>query len=110
MKPGSYDRGHQEHPDQPYDSSSRMATRHKGARVQDYAAMLKNTSVSPGQKRMKMSDGQYKVMNRSSKSKPSGLGWAEDSDGSENKHARDLNNQESDVENEEEGEFEQESG
>ena len=86
-----------------------MSTRHQGARVQDYAAMLKNSSISPGQKRLKLSEhGDYKNRHHkhssTAKSKPSGLGFADSDD---EKNVREFDGSEEDIGEEGEEEMEE---
>lgn len=99
------------------DSNNRMSTRHKGQRVHDYAAMVKNKNVySPPNKRFKMGEGQQEAggayaANRgkhvSSRSKGSGLGFADSEEEREAKEVRPFGQHEESQEPEEEGEQEQ---
>lgn len=96
--------------------SNRMSTRHKGQRVQDYAAMLKTRNAfSPPNKRFKMGDQQHDAgggfaasrgKHISSRSKGSGLGFADSDEEREAKDVRPFGHEDS-QEPEEEGEHEQ---
>jgi hypothetical protein len=84
-----------------------MSTRHKGQRVQDYAAMEKNRNASsPPNKRFKIGEHDHRGRHISSKSKGSGLGFADSDEERDTKDVRPFGQEES-QESGEEGEHEQ---